>query len=426
MFLDDIAGHISYLNREGDVRQFARPILREVAVPLVDKKTAKDIDDFDVVGASLLDKQADALKTTAEEAKSKYDVALEGFTKGNVAKVEKVCMDYPEDQRDACYKLAKKYTNKMIKTVKERAKELKEQVTNLTKEWKDAKKIKTDKFKFVRQTRKDNSDDYEEYKRSTYYKLKECEKEWKDVPNFDRFLETQPAFSRARDLEDVVKEELANVELQLKSDVSSQQTRIRSYNQLLKTDLTTLEARVVRSTIVDAKTKLEKTRKRNVKWLKRMTQRANSATEQLQKFQKDAKKEIRKVIKEQVREEKQIAREEEKQHKLAETADSVLTDTFKESLKEAQDAVRIEMAAKSDKFAEKAARQAAIQERKNAAATRKLEKEQEKEREKEEKQLANATRKQRVELEAREKKAQKQRETEEDKTRKNATKKTRK
>lgn len=425
IFLDDIAGHISYLNREGDVRQFARPILREVAVPLVDARTAKDIEDFDVVGASLLDKQTDALKTTVEEARFKYDTALEGFTKGNAAKVGKICVDYPEDQRDACYKLAKKYTTKMMKTAKDRVSEWKDQMKSVSKEWREAKKVKSDKFRFVRQTRKDNKDEYETYKRSTYYKLKECEKEWKDAPNFDKFLETQPVFSKAKELEDTVKEELANVELQLKSDVSSQQKRIRSYNQLLKTDLTPLETRVVRSTIVDAKTRLNKTKKRNVKWMKRMTKRANLSTEYLKKFQKNAKREIRRVIKEQTREEKAFAREEEKERKLEETADENLTETFKESLKEAQDAVRAEMTAKTDKFAEKAARHAAVQEKKTAAITRKLEKA----KEKEEKQKAQATRKQRIALEREQKaqdkekeKAKKQREKEEEKARKDQEK----
>jgi hypothetical protein len=277
-------------------------------------------------------------------------------------------------------------------------------MTDAAKEWKTSKKVKSDRFRFVRQTRRDNPLEFKEYQRSTYYKLKECEKEWKDAPNYDKFLETQPVFSRAKDLEDTVKEELANVELQLKSDVSSQQKRIRSYNHLLKTDLTPLETRVVRSSIADAKTRLEKTKKRNVTWLKRMTVRANSATERLKRFQKDAKKEIRKVIKEQVREEKQFAREEAKERKLEETADADLTDTFKESLKEAQDAVRAEMTAKLDKFAAKAEKQAAAQEKKRDAATRKLDKE----REKEEKQKANATRKQRVALEKENAKAQKE------------------
>jgi hypothetical protein len=409
------------LNREGDVRQFARPILREVAVPLVDAKTAKDIEDFDVVGASILDKQTEDLRVIAEEAKSGHTAALEGFTKGNVVKVEKVCVDYPVESHGACYKLAKKYANQMIRTAKERAKEMKERMADLTKEWQTAKKVKSDKFRFVRQTRKDNEGEFNEYKRSTYYKLKECAKEWKDVPNLDRFLETQPALSKAKDLEDVVKEELANVELQLKSDVSSQQKRIRSYNNLLKTDLTPLETNVVRSTISDAKTRLDKTKKRNIKWMKRMTKRATSSIEQLNKFQKNAKKEIRNIIKEQMREEKQFAREEKKERKLVETADEDLTDTFKESLKEAQDDVRGEMKFIMNKIAEKEAKRAAVAEKKQNAITRKLEKAQEKDRkmrEKEETQKANATRKQRVALEKEEEKARKQREKEEEKVRK--------
>ena len=396
MFLDRIAGHISYLNREGDVRQFARPILREVAVPLVNEKTAKDIADFDVVGASILDKKAEELRSITEDAKSKYDAALKGFTKGNMDKVGEVCSEYPEEDRNACYKFAKKSTTKMLRIAKERAKVWKDHMTDVGKEWRDAKKVKSDKFRFVRQTRKDNEDDFNEYKQSAYYKLKECEKEWKDTKNLDQFLETQPVYSQAKDLEDVVKDELANVEIQLKSDISSQQKRIKSYNNLLKTDLAPIEARVVRMNIADATTKLNKSKKRNQKWLKRMTKRANASIEQLEKFQKKAKTEIRKVIKEQMREDKQFEKEEKKEMKMADTADADLTDTFRDSLKDAQDDVRIEMNMRKTKMTNK-------NEKKTAAATRKAQKEAEKmEREK-----ANATRKQRVALEKEEKKAQK-------------------
>jgi hypothetical protein len=388
MFLDRIAGHISYLNREGDVRQFSRPILREVAVPLVDETTAKDIEDFDVIGASELDRRSEELRKIAEDAKIRYDTALEGFTKGNASKVERVCNEYREDEqkRNACYKIAKKYTNKMMKTAKIRANEWKTQMTDLANEWRESKKVKSNRFKFVRQTRKDNQADFEKYEKSAYYKLKSCEKEWKDVPKFDRCLKDHPVFSRARDLENVIKDELKMVENRLNADLSSQQSRIRSYNKLLKTDLSLPETQVVRRTIAAAKTKMEKTKKRNMKWMKRMTKRADVSIERLSKFQKKVKQEIRNVVKEQLREDKKLAKEEEKGRKLEETADADLTDIFRESLAEAQNAVRVEMAAQINKLAEK----------------------EEKARLAEEKRVANATRKQRVAFEKEQKKLQKE------------------
>ena len=407
MFLDNIAGHISYLNREGDVRQFARPILREVLVPLVDGNTAKDIADFDVVGATTLDKRVEEVQTKVEDAKSRYDLSLSVFTKANASRVAKVCSKYPDEQQDTCRKIAKKYAGRMLKTAKLRAKVLKDELKAFMDELKAAKNVKTDTFRVVRQTRKDNEEDFEKYKKSTYYKLKECEKEWKDVPNLDKFLETQPIFARAKELENVINEELTNVEMRLKSNLLSEQSRIRSYNNLLKTDLTLDEVRVVRSSIADAKNRLNTMKKRNVKWLNNMTKRATASIEHLRKFQKKAKKEIAKVVKTQMQEEKKMVKEREKERKLEETADEELTEVFKESLKDAEESVRAEMAIKMGKYMEKLAKAEKANEKKVAALTRKQEKMREKEdkmrekeakkeekmREKEAKMAANATRK---------------------------------
>ena len=421
MFLDDIAGHISYLNREGDVRQFAKPILREVAVPLVDSNLAKDIADFDVVGASELDRRSEELRVISENARLRYDTALEGFTKGNSKKVERVCDEYGENDRASCLKIAKKYTNRMMKTAKERANEWKTEMKELASQWRESKKTKSNLFNTVRKTRKDHEPEFEEYKKSAYYKLKECEKEWKDVPNFEEYLETQPAFSRAKNLEDVIKGELVNVNNKLTADMSSQQSKIRSYNNLLKTDLTPLEVRVVRSSISAAKTNLTKSKTRNAKWMTGMTKKANESIDRLAKYQKTVKQEIRKVIKEQLREEKAFAKEELKERKMAETGDDDLTDTFRESMADAQRAVREEMEKNIRKSEDDAAHYAFREEKKKAIATRKAEKQLEAENKK----AANATRKQRVALEKENKaneKLQKQQEKDAAKQQKDAVK----
>ena len=414
MFLDNIAGHISYLNREGDVRQFARPILREVLVPLVDAKTAKDIEDYDVVGATEMDRQISDLQSSVDDAKSRYNSSFKEFTKGNVGKVARVCDEYGEDTRKECYKIAKKYSTQMVKTAKERAKEWKEQMTEIAAELKTARSGKSDRFKTARQTRKDYPKEYEDYQKSAYYKLKECDVEWKDVPNFDRYLETQPVFTRARDLEDTIKEELKMVDAQLKADVSSQQAKIKSYNNLLKTDLRPNETQVVRLTIKDAKKKLAKSRKRNVKWIQRITKRANLSIERLNKFKKDVKKEIREVIKDQLREEKHLAREEEKERKLEEDADEDLSDNFKESLLEAQAGVREKMEEverkANDKYEGMLAREEAIEAKKQEKA--------QKQEAKVQKALDNARKKQ----EKQDEKTRKEQEKQDEKTRKEQAK----
>lgn len=259
---------------------------------------------FDVVGL----KQADAglfnLEETIQNAKSKYDKSMQGFTKKNVPKVGAICKEYPVHLQDLCRKTAKKYANVMIREAKVRAEELKDQITEQVKELKAKRGEKREMMNTVRDARKDYPEEFEEYKKSTYYKLKECEKTWKETPNLDEFLTTQPGFYRAKELEDTIREELVTIESQIKSDVTVQSARIRSYQKLLKTDLNPLESQVVRKTINNTKTQLDKTKKRNVKWLKRLTNRAKYTIKRLQSHQKNAKKEIKNSIKDYTKNEK--------------------------------------------------------------------------------------------------------------------------
>jgi len=394
IFLDDIAGHISYLNREGDVRQFSKPILREVVVPLVNAATAKDIRDFDVVGLSAMDKSAADLKLASEEAIQRYDENMGSYTKGNAAKIAKVCDEYQDDRQtnEDCLKLAKKHANKFLKTAKFRAAEWKARITATAKDLKAVKGEKMAKLRVARMARKDHPDEYEEYQKSTYYKMRGCEKPWNSTPNFDEFLDKQPGFYGARDLADTIKEEVVSVENRLKADVATQNARIRSYSNLLKTDLSPLESQVVRSTIQRAKTNLAKTKKRNVKWSKRLSQKAKTAIERLEKHKKAAKKMIQKSVKEYVRDVKRTDKKQQKLKKLEEDADESLSTEFLKDIREAQISVKVDLSRRRGKRMEtEAKRQLRMQKAQDAA-----EKKQQKAQiaaEKQQQKAANATRK---------------------------------
>lgn len=354
LFLDDIAGHISYLNREGDMRQFARPILREVLVPIVDDKIKSEIADFDVVGSTELDERVAKLNAETEDAKSKYDAAMRGYSKGNLATIENVCDEYPSGVKASCKKLAKKYANQILKTAKERGAEWKAKMDALAKDLKGLKTAKSDRLKSVRTTRKERPAEYEEYQKSGYYKLKECEKQWKTAKQFDEYVESQPAFYRAKELEDTIKSELVTVEDRLKAEIAAETARIRSYQQLLKTDLEPIESQVVKRSIQAAKRRLETTKKRNAKWMKRITKRADASVKRLTEYQKNAKKQIRQSIKEYARDEKKLAKEEEKVKKLEADAEEDLSDDFISSVNDAKMTIRQELSQKVDKEGQKA------------------------------------------------------------------------
>jgi hypothetical protein len=117
-FLDELSGYISYLNREGDIRQFARPVLHTVNVPmsLSNKDVAvQELEKLDVEYEEL-DVQKDKLVI------QKKDIRTKGIAKQNQV-------------FDACEDIKNKVEKANCK--KELAKKLREQTRMELKKVKD-------------------------------------------------------------------------------------------------------------------------------------------------------------------------------------------------------------------------------------------------------------------------------------------------
>jgi hypothetical protein len=397
-FLDDIAGHISYLNREGDVRQFSRPILREVEVPLVNANIAKQIEKFDLVGTNAHDRKVIEVMDEMNDFKTKYETRMKDYTEGNISKVYEVCDEYQNDgdAYEYCHKIAKKQATNLKKDAKDEMAQNRKELKEIGKGMQLSKQLRTSKLRDIRENRTNHSAKYEKYKESPYYKLKECETKVKDAPNLESFLETQPAYSVASELEKVINQEKTQIENQFKSDLSSQQSKLKSYSKLLKTmDLEPIETRVVKSSIADLRNKIKTTKKINAKWLKRVTHRADSSIKQLADHKKEVKKQIKDLIKNDIRDGKQILREENKLLKLEKIADEFLSEEFKDKIREAKNEVKKEVEDKCLIFEEKKENQRKKEEKKREAKEAKMKRELENA----EKHAANVTRKQRIELE---------------------------
>jgi hypothetical protein len=393
IFLDDIAGHISYLNREGDVRQFAHPILTEIDVPLLTREIKNLVKKFAVVGATTENKEFLDLKSKADKLKAIYQKELIEYTEGNVQKINKVCNDYKDpDEFNQCLKLAKKHANKMIKSVKDQTSEMRKTVSNIGKTIRGRKVTLKDKMISTRHNRANDPDGYDKYKKTPYYKLMKCDKKWKDYPSFKKLLEVHPAYSEAIDIENQIKQDIEHVQTQFNAKVASIQSSIKSYSKLLKTPLEPIEAQVVRRSIADARNTLRNTKKYNKTWMLRLNTRAKMSFKNISAYKRKLKREIRKTVRQQLTIEKQIKKEQDKEIKHLQMADEDLSDSFKENVEIAKENVKLDMQTISEKIAKKI-----------NAATRK--------REIAERKIANATRKQHLALEKEQKKAEKLAET---------------
>jgi len=173
-YLNDIAGHISYLNREKDARQFAQPRLKNVVVPLVSPKVEQLINKVDKKYAKE-NINRDTLDLLIEQ--KNYEKQLEGDLEDlNAAKFaflnKMACPDtFKMDATDKrkCNAIVKKHVKVIVEELKAQKAQIKDKLSHLKE------KIKAIHAKYpaaAAKTANINKQDMEKYKDTTFYNFK--------------------------------------------------------------------------------------------------------------------------------------------------------------------------------------------------------------------------------------------------------------
>lgn len=164
-YLDDIAGHVSYLNREKDARQFSQPHIQRVYTPIA------NIDDVMASDKTILTKvyknAIEELRNEVKEATGAIDKEFGKVKKTQITKeLKSVCVDI-DDKKDKriCEKIAGSYASELFNTIKEEMsiikeniKELREKIKNLLLEKKEkAELLKGDDAKMNAEIFKEHS-----------------------------------------------------------------------------------------------------------------------------------------------------------------------------------------------------------------------------------------------------------------------------
>ena len=174
-FLDDIAGHISYLNREKDARQFSQPVIHKVMVPFNNKKAIRSFDQQLV--SRTYENESGKLKTEIATKALEIEEHFKEFDKFMVP-MGNVCDDIVNGPlKKKCVTAVNKRRAELARSVKALAKtrklgikEIKAQVKKLT----DSKKHK---LRDIRAEAREQEDYYKEiYLKSVYSKLARCGK----------------------------------------------------------------------------------------------------------------------------------------------------------------------------------------------------------------------------------------------------------
>ena len=337
-FLDNISGHISYLNREKDARMFAQPIIKFIDVPLLDDQVLHR--EYDAPLLRALEKpRIDELEKQIKEDLGNLTNSYKGITAKSFASMNDICETQGKKKdRTACKKLARQAIKDVMEYVKDRRKEVKEEGKELRQTIKEAKatlKAKTDEIKTRIKTAKnvggsqlaqaginggssseeeskqkfrgkqdipDVDTDYQKYMQSAFYNVRaKCRipakrNVFNDYPAIVQLNEEKPAF------EDAIEEK--------KKDLKDYTKNLKTGLKVLKghPELLTLKKKEIKQQIsgmaIETRVKIDEFDKQIVKRDKTtrklkatLERRYNKSLKQKEKDLKDVNREVDKMNK---------------------------------------------------------------------------------------------------------------------------------
>jgi hypothetical protein len=249
-YLDDIAGYVSYLNREKDARQFAQPIVSFVKPLMIDdvayvskfdKRYVRDYLDSDVV----------KLKTRIQESLKGLEGDLDDLDTSKFGFLQKKCDTFENpSENKACLKVVRQHIRDLLDEAKVEAKRIRDDIKTIREEIKNKNLFKRERMAEISERMTSSPEDYERFKESMYYNLKhKCGKKVKTNMSLKEASDHHPAMTLYNEEIQAFDERISELRENLKNDLLRHQSRMKMFKELMRTDLNELERSVVRMTI---------------------------------------------------------------------------------------------------------------------------------------------------------------------------------
>ncbi len=308
-YLDKIAGHISFLNREKDARQFSQPIVKFVTPSLItDLNMAKRYDKKYV--RQYLNSDVNKLKADIVEKTNSIDKELQDLDASRFEALHDVCNSYEGKMQKECKKVVRANIRDLLKEAKAEVQEVRDSIKSIREEIKNKNLFKTESLAKIKENLENNPEEYKRFKDTMYYQLKEkCGKVVKTADDLKEAIKEHPIIVELNEQlreQDMKIEELKE---KLKNDLILYKKRIQQIKEIMKTELTQLEKNVLRIVLRDER----KTQRKNNRLAeKEMTEKMNEVNKTKRNIEKKKRKktgQIRKTLREVLNEEKAIERE---------------------------------------------------------------------------------------------------------------------
>ena len=315
-FLDDIAGYISYLNREKDARQFSQPRVKKVMVPMMSEEQLKYVDDFDkFVSRSQSEEASLVLQEKLENIVKKIEEELKTVSKTHFHRFQKKCADFPGLPETKCQVVIKKNITALMREVAGYTKNIREQMKVVRTELARIKKGNQAKLATIKRKIEENPILYSQYKSSTYSALREkCGSKTQGG-----FMEAVRLLPEVEEIEREIQASRDNIkamETQLGMEMKSAVLSIKQMKEALKRrDIAPVEKTAIEMSIRAAQTDLRKTNKLRKNDLQEQVEGEKEKIKELEKEKKTFFKRVRKTLKKIEKTKKSEEKEAKKQAK---------------------------------------------------------------------------------------------------------------
>ena len=331
LYLDNIAGHVSYLNRERDARQFAQPIVKYVKTPLIENLGDAMKFDRSYVRA-IMDSEIGDLKKRIDDENDKIDDEFREIKASNFDFLKDKCDNFEGKALRECNKIVRTNIRAIVDDAKAAVKDVKDAIQELKEQIGAKKELKREFVENIKTNMETAQDDYTDFKDTIYYAIKKCGKKINNMHDLRDALKDHPAvveFDRQlAEFDDAIEQSKQN----LQTTLIAYKSRMEGLKKMMREDLSDLEKNVVRAVMKDERktakrrtTELEKSHAEGVAAI-------NKTRRSIEKKKQKKIMKIRQTMREYLSEEKKIAKQvakEEKALRKTQRKQGLIVETFK-------------------------------------------------------------------------------------------------
>ena len=313
-YVDAIAGHVSYLNREKDARQFAQPMISFTSVPLVENTEL--VKKYDSKWTRLyLGSDIVSLKKEIKERTEKIAASVGDLDANRFRFLQRKCAGYEAKVKKECEKIVKSSVSEMIKEARAYGKEVRGEIKKIREETKNKELFQREALKDISENLQNEGPEYEKYKRSLYSYVKGCGKTIRNKEDLMKVLNQHPALMADNAEVEALDKEIEHIQERDKVLAAQWNARRKQLKNILKYgDFTDLEKTTVRATMKGETVAMRKLRKTTKKEIQADIENVKQEKKAIQKTRRKTIRNLTKAFRTTLKNRK----EEEKEIKMAE------------------------------------------------------------------------------------------------------------